>query len=88
MLSVLTFSVTYLLLYLVDITHYVNFDYCIVYFYATHNFENVIWRPALPCVDCDATNKHQFMFLFTRLNLLDFIVGTRNRYRSRVANML
>jgi hypothetical protein len=34
-------------LYPVDITHYINSNYCTEYFYATHNVKNVIWRPVL-----------------------------------------
>jgi hypothetical protein len=52
--------ITYLLLYPVDITHYINFNYYTVYFYATHNVKHVTWRPVLPRVDCDVTNKRQF----------------------------
>jgi DNA helicase IV len=36
--------ITYSLLYLVDITHNINFDHYTVYLYATHNVKNVIWH--------------------------------------------
>jgi hypothetical protein len=52
--------ITYLLLYPVDITHNIKFNYYTVYFYATHNVKNVTWRSLLPRVDCDVTNKRQF----------------------------
>jgi hypothetical protein len=53
-------SITYVILYSVDITYYMNFNYYIVYFYATHNVKNITWHPVLPRVDCDVTNKRQF----------------------------
>jgi hypothetical protein len=48
--------ITYLLLYPVDITHNINFNYYTVYFYATYNVKNVTWRSLLAGVDCDVTN--------------------------------
>jgi hypothetical protein len=61
--------ITYLLLYPVDITHNINFNYYTVYFYATHNVKNVTWRSLLLRVDCDITNKRQLYVVCLQINV-------------------
>jgi hypothetical protein len=52
--------ITYLLLYPVNIKHYINSNYYTEYFYATHNIRNVTSRPILSHFDCDVTKNRQF----------------------------
>jgi hypothetical protein len=56
------------------------------YFYATHNFKNDTWCPALPHVWLWCHKQVSILCsLFTKLKLCDFIVQTKSRYR--LANM-
>jgi hypothetical protein len=69
-----TIFIAYLLLYPVDITHYIIFNYYTGYFYATNNVKNVTWRPVLPCVDCDEQTSIFRMFFFFFFNLFIYFL--------------
>jgi hypothetical protein len=53
---VIKIFITYFLVYPVDISHYINFNYYTQYFSTTHNIKNVTWRPVPTRVNCDVTN--------------------------------
>jgi hypothetical protein len=69
--------ITYLLLYPVDITHYINFNYYTVYFYATQRKKRHLAPCTTPCWLWRHKQTSIVRSLFTKLKLRDFIVRTK-----------
>jgi hypothetical protein len=71
------YFITYLLLYPVDITHYINSNYYTVYFYSTQRQKRQLAPCTTPCWFWHHKQTSIVRNLFTKLKLHDFINRTK-----------